>query len=101
MEKEMSDFHAGLAMILYVFTVVTARFQPLFLTIVFCPEKKQRAKVADRLDKCVKEKLLDFCDVLNIPVFETTVNKEELSVTLLEFLESPNATTYILLAEKD
>ncbi|XP_073296721.1 DEK domain-containing chromatin-associated protein 1-like isoform X2 [Primulina huaijiensis] len=64
-------------------------------------EEKQRAKVKEKLDKCVKEKLLDFCDVLNIPVNKATIKKEELSVKLLEFLESPHATTDTLLADKD
>ncbi|XP_073018161.1 DEK domain-containing chromatin-associated protein 1-like isoform X1 [Primulina eburnea] len=64
-------------------------------------QEKQRAKVKEKLDKCVKEKLLDFCDVLNIPVNKATVKKEELSVKLLEFLESPHATTDTLLADKD
>ncbi|XP_027332478.1 protein DEK-like isoform X2 [Abrus precatorius] len=64
-------------------------------------EEKQRAKVKERIDKCVKEKLLDFCDVLNIQINKANVKKEELSAKLLEFLESPHATTDILLAEKE
>ncbi|KAL0380239.1 UNVERIFIED_CONTAM: hypothetical protein Sangu_0088200 [Sesamum angustifolium] len=64
-------------------------------------EEKQRAKVKDKLDKCVKEKLLDFCDVLNISVNKASVKKEELSSKLLEFLESPHSTTDTLLADKE
>ncbi|KAG7023050.1 Protein DEK [Cucurbita argyrosperma subsp. argyrosperma] len=71
-------------------------------------EEKQRSKVKEKLEKCFKEKLVDFCDVLNIPINKTTVKKariyepiEELSAKLLEFLESPHATTDVLLAEKD
>lgn len=64
-------------------------------------EEKQRAKVKERLDKCVKEKLLDFCDVLNIPKDKSTAKKEEISAKLLEFLESPHATTDVLLADKE
>ncbi|KAB2053626.1 hypothetical protein ES319_A12G200900v1 [Gossypium barbadense] len=64
-------------------------------------EEKQKAKVKEKIDKCVKEKLVDFCDLLNIPIMRTTVRKEELSAKLLEFLESPHATTDILLAEKE
>ncbi|KAK8266051.1 hypothetical protein V6Z12_D12G219300 [Gossypium hirsutum] len=64
-------------------------------------EEKQKAKVKEKIDKCVKEKLVDFCDLLNIPIMRTTVRKEELSAKLLEFLESPCATTDILLAEKE
>lgn len=29
----------------------------------------------EKLDKCVKEKLVDFCDVLNIPINKTVVRK--------------------------
>ncbi|TKY73678.1 DEK protein [Spatholobus suberectus] len=64
-------------------------------------EDKQRAKVKERIDKFVKEKLLDFCDVLNIQINKANVKKEELSAKLLEFLESPHATTDILLADKE
>lgn len=38
-------------------------------------EDKQRAKVKEKLDKCVKDKLMDFCDVLNIPISKSTVKK--------------------------
>ncbi|KAK7318300.1 hypothetical protein RJT34_02999 [Clitoria ternatea] len=64
-------------------------------------EEKQRAKIKERIDKCVKEKLVDFCDVLNIPINKSSMKKEELSVKLLEFLESPHATTVALLADKE
>nr|GLL36013.1 protein DEK-like isoform X2 [Ipomoea trifida] len=60
--------------------------------------EKQRVKVREKLEKCVKEKLLDFCDVLNVPVNRAS---EELTVKLLEFLESPHATTDLLLANKE
>ncbi|KAK7358671.1 hypothetical protein VNO77_00609 [Canavalia gladiata] len=63
-------------------------------------EEKQRAKIRERIDKCVKEKLVDFCDVLNIPINKTVMKKEELSAKLFEFLESPHATTDVLLADK-
>ncbi|KAG7021385.1 Protein DEK, partial [Cucurbita argyrosperma subsp. argyrosperma] len=76
-------------------------------------EEKHRSRVKEKLEKCVKEKLVDFCDVLNIPINKTTVKKariraniftiacEELSAKLLEFLESPHATTDVLLADKE
>ncbi|XP_071722697.1 DEK domain-containing chromatin-associated protein 1-like [Rutidosis leptorrhynchoides] len=64
-------------------------------------EEKQKSKIKEKLDKCVKDKLLEFCDVLNIPVNKTSVKKDELSVKLLEFLESPHATTDVMLAEKE
>lgn len=83
----------------------------------------------EKLDKCVKDKLIDFCDVLNIPINKAAVKKvcdytndfvssflfdmhfsfhsglgifqEELSAKLLEFLESPHSTTDVLLADKE
>ncbi|KAK8604660.1 hypothetical protein V6N13_099592 [Hibiscus sabdariffa] len=64
-------------------------------------EEKQKTKVKEKIEKCIKEKLVDFCDLLNIPIMKTTVRKEELSAKLLEFLESPHATTDILLADKE
>ncbi|PPD76470.1 hypothetical protein GOBAR_DD26602 [Gossypium barbadense] len=64
-------------------------------------EEKQKAKVREKIDKCVKEKLVDFCDLLNIPFMRTSVRKEEVTAKLLEFLESPHATTDILLADKE
>ncbi|PQQ17219.1 glutamic acid-rich protein isoform X1 [Prunus yedoensis var. nudiflora] len=63
-------------------------------------QEKQRTRVKEKLDKCVKEKLVDFCEFLNIPIKAGT-KKEELSVKLLEFLESPHVTTDVLLAEKE
>ncbi|XP_058786375.1 DEK domain-containing chromatin-associated protein 1-like isoform X2 [Vicia villosa] len=62
-------------------------------------EEKQRIKVKERIDKIVKEKLADFCDVLNIPINKSS-RKEDLSIKLLEFLEAPHVTTDVLLAEK-
>ncbi|KAI8018367.1 Protein DEK [Camellia lanceoleosa] len=64
-------------------------------------EEKQRARVKEKIDRCVKEKLLDFCDVLNIPINRGNVKKEELSTKLLEFWESPHPTTDTFLADKE
>ncbi|XP_038993460.1 protein DEK-like isoform X3 [Hibiscus syriacus] len=64
-------------------------------------QEKPKAKVREKIEKCVKEKLVDFCDLLNIPIAKATVRKEEVSAKLLEFLESPHATTDILLADKE
>ncbi|XWS60793.1 hypothetical protein CRYUN_Cryun07bG0067700 [Craigia yunnanensis] len=63
--------------------------------------EKQKAKIKEKIDNCVKEKLVDFCDLLNIPITRATLRKEEVSAKLLEFLESPHATTDILLADKE
>ncbi|XP_015164278.1 protein DEK-like isoform X3 [Solanum tuberosum] len=64
-------------------------------------QERQRVKIKEKLDKCVKEKLLFFCDILNIPVSKSATKKDELSVKLLDFLESPHSTTDSLLAEKE
>ncbi|WVZ26150.1 hypothetical protein V8G54_004694 [Vigna mungo] len=63
-------------------------------------EEKQKAKTKEKIEKCAKEKLVDFCNVLNIPINKTTMKKEELSAKLFEFLVSPHATTDVLLADK-
>ncbi|XP_014507130.1 protein DEK [Vigna radiata var. radiata] len=63
-------------------------------------EEKQKAKAKEKIEKCAKEKLVDFCNVLNIPINKTTMKKEELSGKLFEFLVSPHATTDVLLADK-
>ncbi|KAK7369633.1 hypothetical protein VNO80_11675 [Phaseolus coccineus] len=62
-------------------------------------EEKHRAKTREKIDRCVKEKLVDFCNVLNIPINKATMKKEELSSKLFEFLVSPYATTDALLAD--
>ncbi|KAG6437015.1 hypothetical protein SASPL_101922 [Salvia splendens] len=64
-------------------------------------EEKQRTKVKEKLEKCVRGKLLDLCDVLNITVNKTSTKKEELTTVLVDFLESPHATTDSLLADKE
>eukprot|EP00268_Persea_americana_P029655 TRINITY_DN2867_c0_g2_i1.p1 TRINITY_DN2867_c0_g2~~TRINITY_DN2867_c0_g2_i1.p1 ORF type:complete len:712 (+),score=291.46 TRINITY_DN2867_c0_g2_i1:224-2359(+) len=64
-------------------------------------EEKQQAKIKERLDKHVKNKLIEFCDVLDIPVARATARKEDLVSKMLDFLMAPHATTDLLLAEKD
>ncbi|PPR90622.1 hypothetical protein GOBAR_AA30063 [Gossypium barbadense] len=61
-------------------------------------EEKQKARVREKMDKYVKEKLVDLCDLLNIPFMRTN---EEVTAKLLEFLESPHATTDVLLADQE
>ncbi|VFR01613.1 unnamed protein product [Cuscuta campestris] len=63
--------------------------------------EKQRGRLRDKFDKCVKDKLLDFCDLLNVPAYKSSTKKEELTLKLLEFLESPHITTDKLLADKE
>ncbi|KAJ4980899.1 hypothetical protein NE237_031736 [Protea cynaroides] len=64
-------------------------------------EDKQRMKLKEKFDKCFKEKLLEFCDVLDISVVKTTTKKEDIVVKLIDFLAAPHATTDVLLAEKE
>ncbi|KAL1149791.1 hypothetical protein V6Z11_A10G214300 [Gossypium hirsutum] len=61
-------------------------------------QEKQKARVREKIDKYVKEKLVDLCDLLNIPFMRTN---EEVTAKLLEFLESPHATTDVLLADQE
>ncbi|KAL8147666.1 hypothetical protein AgCh_005112 [Apium graveolens] len=64
-------------------------------------EEKQKNKIKEKLDKCVKEKLLEFCDVLDLPISKATIKKEDIVTKLFDFLEAPQATTSELLAEKE
>ncbi|KAK6149406.1 hypothetical protein DH2020_016931 [Rehmannia glutinosa] len=64
-------------------------------------EEKQMIKVKEKLDKCVKEKLLEFCDVLDVPIAKANTRKEDIMAKLIEFLVEPHATTSELLAEKE
>ncbi|XP_076897604.1 DEK domain-containing chromatin-associated protein 1-like [Bidens hawaiensis] len=64
-------------------------------------EEKQKAKVHEKLDKLNKEKLLEFCDLLDIPITITKVKKDDVISKLIDFLLAPHATTSELLAEKE
>ncbi|CAN6903669.1 unnamed protein product [Brassica oleracea] len=46
-------------------------------------------------------KLIDFCDVLDIPINKNNVKKEELAVSVIEFLVHPKATRDIVLAHSE
>lgn len=64
-------------------------------------EEKQKLKIKEKLDKCVKEKLVEICDVLDIAVSRANTKKEDIVIKLIEFLEAPHATTTELLFEKE
>ncbi|XP_022855617.1 protein DEK-like isoform X1 [Olea europaea var. sylvestris] len=64
-------------------------------------EEKQMIKVKEKLDKCVKEKLVEFCDVLDLQIPKANTRKEDIIAKLIEFLMAPHATTTELLAEKE
>ncbi|KAL5223178.1 hypothetical protein ABZP36_027891 [Zizania latifolia] len=63
-------------------------------------QEKHRARIKEKLDKNNKEKLLDFCEILDIHVSKTTTKKEEVSAKLLEFLESPCITRDVVLTDE-
>ncbi|KAJ6790876.1 protein DEK-like isoform X1 [Iris pallida] len=63
-------------------------------------EEKERTKVKEKLDKCTKDKLVDFCQLFDIPLNKSIIKKEEVSAKLMEFLESPYVTRDVILAEK-
>ncbi|XP_028547761.1 glutamic acid-rich protein [Dendrobium catenatum] len=54
-------------------------------------EEKQRAKTKEKLDKCVKETLLEMCDLFDLTVSKTNTKKDEIIVQLLDFMEAPHA----------
>ncbi|CAL9125926.1 unnamed protein product [Musa textilis] len=64
-------------------------------------EAKQRTRFKEKLDKCKKERLLDFCDLLDIHAVKASSKKEEIIANLVEFLESPCVTRDVVLAEKE
>ncbi|KAF8648629.1 hypothetical protein HU200_064674 [Digitaria exilis] len=63
-------------------------------------EGKHRTRIKEKLDKFNKEKLLDFCEILDIRVPKATTKKEEVSAKVLEFLESPCVTRDVVLTDK-
>ncbi|XP_076923400.1 uncharacterized protein LOC143585514 [Bidens hawaiensis] len=62
-------------------------------------EEKHKLKVKEKLDRLNKEKLLEFCDILDMTV--SRANKEDIVVKLIDFMLTPHATTSELLAEKE
>ncbi|KAL0792202.1 hypothetical protein Bca101_063579 [Brassica carinata] len=64
-------------------------------------EEKLRGRVKEKLDKCIKEKLIFFCDVLDIPINRSNTKKVRRSVKVLEFLESPKASRDVILADQE
>lgn len=57
-----------------VYPFIYVVWEEIMLLICLLQEK-QRVKVKEKIDKCVKEKLMDFCDVLNIPINKSGVKK--------------------------
>nr|XP_017217641.1 PREDICTED: uncharacterized protein LOC108195199 isoform X1 [Daucus carota subsp. sativus] len=64
-------------------------------------EEKHRSKVEERIDKCVKNKLLELCDILDIPISnKSSTRKGDISAKILYFLEFPRARTESSIADK-
>ncbi|KAJ8484876.1 hypothetical protein OPV22_017361 [Ensete ventricosum] len=53
-------------------------------------DEKQRAKMKEKLDKYVKDTLLDLCDLFDLPVSKANTRKEDLVAKLLDFLVAPH-----------
>ncbi|XP_074590503.1 DEK domain-containing chromatin-associated protein 2-like isoform X2 [Curcuma longa] len=53
-------------------------------------QEKQRAKMKEKLDKYVKDTLLDLCDLFDLPASKANSRKEELVEKLLDFLVAPH-----------
>lgn len=47
----------------------------MLIQIPLSLQEKQKNKVKEKFDKCNKEKLLELCDVLDIPVAKATTRK--------------------------
>ncbi|XP_042383256.1 glutamic acid-rich protein-like isoform X2 [Zingiber officinale] len=56
-------------------------------------DEKQRAKMKEKLDKYVKDTLLDLCDLFDLPASKANSRKEELVEKLLDFLVAPHPNT--------
>ncbi|XP_042413006.1 trichohyalin-like [Zingiber officinale] len=53
-------------------------------------DEKQRDKMKEKLDKYVKDTLLDLCDLFDLPASKANSRKEELVEKLLDFLVAPH-----------
>ncbi|URE36954.1 DEK C terminal domain [Musa troglodytarum] len=62
-------------------------------------DEKQRAKMKEKLDKYVKDTLLDLCDLFDLPASKANTKKEDLVVKLLDFLVAPHPTNEGILSE--
>lgn len=68
-----------------------------FVTWSVFIQDKQRAKVKEKLDKCVKDKLLDFCDVLDVPVVKTAAKKVDCWCYLWAYTMQHKSSLWLLL----
>jgi len=54
-------------------------------------DEKHRVKAKEKLDKCVKETLLDLCWTLGIPTPKANIRKEDIVSKLLDFIAEPHS----------
>ncbi|CAM0873760.1 unnamed protein product [Alopecurus aequalis] len=54
-------------------------------------DEKQRAKAKEKLDRCMKDMLVELCSLLAIPVPKTNIRKEDIVAKLLDFIAEPHA----------
>lgn len=64
-------------------------------------KEKERSKLQEKLNKLPKNRLLDFCNILDIYTLKAATKKEDVVSKLLDFMESPHVTREVILAEKD
>jgi protein DEK len=64
-------------------------------------EEKQMIKVKEKFDKCNKENLMEFCDLLDMPVTNANTRKEDIIAKLIDYLVAPKATKTVLVAEQE
>lgn len=64
-------------------------------------DEKQKTKMKEKLEKYVKDILVDFCELFDIHVLKATTRKEDIVAKLVDFMVAPHAMTDVILAEKD
>eukprot|EP00250_Pteridium_aquilinum_P020416 c24806_g1_i1 orf=354-2054(+) len=63
-------------------------------------EEKEKSKMKEKLEKCVKENLFQVSDLLDLNITKTT-KKEDLVLRVFEFLDCPHKTTEKLVQEEE
>jgi protein DEK len=62
-------------------------------------DEKQRAKAKEKLDRCMKDMLVELCSLLAIPVPKTNIRKEDIVAKLLDFIAEPHALSDSVLSD--
>ncbi|KAG0489871.1 hypothetical protein HPP92_006734 [Vanilla planifolia] len=63
-------------------------------------ETKGKSKVKESLNKCNKDRLMEYCDLLDLYTVKRKTKKEEIVAKVLEFLESPTVTRELVLSKR-